>query len=120
MHQLIREYINQRGVHPDYRNRQIDARKLIASFYTEDNMARPKAKATQALKLMEALAFIEPATQAADNPNHEFVNLSNKRAVAFNGVLSAGMEIEEELHLAPKLDTLKRALSKTGKSPDDY
>jgi hypothetical protein len=116
MHLLIREYINQRGVHPDYRNRQDARSKLIASFYTEDNMARPKAKATQALKLMEALAFIEPATAAADNPNHEFVNLSNKRAVAFNGVLSAGMEIEEELHLAPKLDTLKRALSKTGKS----
>jgi hypothetical protein len=115
LHHLIQQWINQKGVHSDYKNRQDERQRLIASFYTEDNMARPKAKATQALKLMEALAFIEPATQAADNPMHEFVNLSNKRAVAFNGVLSAGMEIEEELTLAPKLDTLKRALSKTGK-----
>lgn len=80
------------------------------------NMARPKAKATQALKLMEAISFVEAATEDRGQPMFEFVNLQNKQAVCFDGVLAAGMEIEEELTLAPKLDTLKKALAKSGKS----
>ena len=80
------------------------------------NMARKAARPIQALKLMEAITFVEDATENASYPMHEFVNLSNKRAVCFDGVLAAGMEIEEELTLAPTLATLKKALAKSGKS----
>ena len=80
-------------------------------------MARGRpAKATQALKLAEALTFVGAATGDYGLQTHEFVNLNNKRAVCFDGTLAAGMEIEEELTLAPKLETLKAALNKTGKS----
>lgn len=79
-------------------------------------MGRKPAKAVQALKLMEALSFVEAATEDHGQPMFEFVNLQNKRAICFDGVLAAGMEIEEELTLAPKLETLKKALAKSGKS----
>lgn len=79
-------------------------------------MARKAAKATQALKLMEALSFVEVATEDHGQPMYEFVNLQNKRAITFDGMLAAGMEIEEELSLAPKVEILKKALAKSGKS----
>lgn len=79
-------------------------------------MARKAAKATQALKLAEALSFVGAATGDYGLQTYEFVNLNNKRAVCFDGTMAAGMEIEEELTIAPKLETLKAALNKTGKS----
>ena len=80
------------------------------------NMARKAAKPTQALRLMEAITFVEDATNDHGQSMFEFVNLQNKQAICFDGVLAAGMEIEEELTLAPKLEMLKKALAKSGKS----
>jgi hypothetical protein len=119
LHHLIQQWINQKGVHSDYKNRQDERQRLIASFYTEDNMARPKAKAPQALKLMEALAFIEPATQAADNPMHEFVNLSNKSGSIQWGSLSR-QEIEEEIDPRAQAGHTEKSPVKNRESSDDY
>lgn len=103
-------------------NQQIN--ELHRQAYERDKLAvgdnimargRP-AKPTQALKLMEALTFVEVATEDHGQSMFEFVNLTNKRAVCFDGVMAAGMEIEEELNLCPQVSTLKKALAKSGKS----
>lgn len=112
------------GIKPEYRERQDANVALMAKMQIEyceqkereRQMARKPAKATQALKLMEALSFVELATEDRGSNTAEFVNLSNKQAITFDGTFAAGMEIEEELSLAPKLEVLKKALAKSGKS----
>lgn len=82
-------------------------------------MAAPRrgrpAKPTQASQLLEALEFVGVGTN--DNEDYQnFVRLSGNMAIASNGQVSAGHPIAEELTLCPRLDRLKSALTKCGKS----
>lgn len=95
--------------------KQIDKERL-------NDMARgrpAKAKASaQASQLAEALAFVEVAMKddkaAQDYQQH--VNLSGKMAIAFNGQVSAGHPISEELNLCPHLSRLQVAIARCGNS----
>ena len=83
-------------------------------------MASPRkpgrpAKPTQAEDLLEALAFVDVAT-ANNFPSSEYVHLSGKMAIGFNGQVSAGFPIVEELNVCPHLDKFKAALNRCGKS----
>lgn len=73
------------------------------------------AKPTQAQQLIEALAFVEVGTGEIEDW-YKYVRLYNNFAVTFNGQISAGFPIVEELTLCPQLDKLKAALNKCGKS----
>lgn len=82
-------------------------------------MASPRrgrpAKATQATQLLEALEFVAVGTN--DNEEYQnYVSLIGNMAIATNGQVSAGHPIAEELTLCPRLDRLKFALQKCGKS----
>lgn len=87
-----------------------------------NDMARgrpAKSKASsQAEQLSAALAFVDVAIKddkaALDYQQH--VNLHGKFAVAFNGQVSAGHPIAEELELCPHLSRLQAAISRCGKS----
>ncbi len=114
-----------RVVRPGYRERQDAQVALQAKMqiqYCEqkqrerDEMARVAKKPTQALKLVEALNFVEFATGDYGVSTSPYVNLYNRCAVCWDGTMAAGMEIEEDLTVAPKLETLKKALGKSGKA----
>lgn len=80
------------------------------------NMARGRpAKPTQASQLVEALAFVEVGTNDFQ-PWHSFIRLAGNMAISYNGQVSAGHPIAEELTLCPQLDRLKMALQRCGKS----
>lgn len=88
----------------------------LAQLERNKNMGRGRpAKPTQAQQLLEALAFVGVATRD-DNDYQKFVRLHGKSAVTFNGQLSAGHPIAEELTLCPHLDKLEAALKRCGKS----
>lgn len=73
-----------------------------------------KGKAAKAAQgLLDALSFLEPATD--DETKHgEFVRFSNNFAVVFNGSIAMGHPIQEELTLCPHLARLKHAINKAG------
>lgn len=73
--------------------------------------AKPAASAS----LIEALDFVSVATSNVQFYS-EFVRLSDKQAVAFNGQVSAGYPIGEELTLCPQLTKFKIALNRCGKT----
>ena len=73
------------------------------------------AKPTQAQQLLEALAFVEPAT-GEQLPQHGYIRLTGNEVRAFNNQMSAGHPIAEELNLCPQLDKFEAALKRCGKS----
>jgi len=76
--------------------------------------SNPKKKPRKAAQgLYDALTFIEPATNDLVE-YQEYVRLSNRWAVAFDGQLAMGYPIEEELSLCPHLGRLKTAIDKAG------
>ena len=64
-------------------------------------------------KLIEALKFLSLVTKEKGNPNETHIILANKTASAFNGVISAGTPIDEELFACPHNQLLLTALSKS-------
>ena len=64
-------------------------------------------------KLIEALKFLSLVTKEKGNPNETHIILTNKTASAFNGVISAGTPIDEELFACPHNQLLLTALSKS-------
>lgn len=94
-------------------------RKRIDKERFEDMARGRKPKvSSQAQQLSEALAFVDVAIKddkaALDYQQH--VNLYGKFAVAFNGQVSAGHPIAEELDLCPHLGKLQAAIARCGKS----
>jgi hypothetical protein len=85
-----------------------------------DDMARRATtvkKATQAAALLEALKFVSVAAGDKDlieTSGH--VRLAGNFAVTFDGQLTAGHPIVEELTLCPQIDQLTKALNRSGKS----
>lgn len=78
---------------------------------------KPK-QATQAAALVEALNFVSVATKndGVIGGAAKHVRLVGKFVVAFDGVLSAGHPIAEELTVCPQIDQLSKALSRSGKT----
>jgi hypothetical protein len=79
---------------------------------------RPAKQATTAIALLEALAFVKVATtnDATLGTNAEHVRMSGNMVVAFDGQMSAGHPIAEELNLCPHIGQLTKALSRSGKT----
>ncbi len=76
---------------------------------------KPKANETKEInKFVEALKFISLVTKDNGNPNETHVYLNNKYATAFNGSVSIGTKIEEDLFACPNNKLLIEALSKCG------
>lgn len=78
---------------------------------------KPK-QTTQAAALVEALNFASIATKndGVIGSAAKHVRLIGKQVVAYDGQMSAGHPIAEELTLCPQIDQLSKALSKTGKT----
>lgn len=77
------------------------------------NPRATKAAAKAASGLIDALAFVEPAT-SDDVVHEEYVRFTNKWVVAMALPLAMGHPIEEELQLCPHLKKLKTALKEAG------
>lgn len=73
------------------------------------------AKTSQAQGLLDALAFVEVATNDFEDWQM-FVRLSGNMAVASNGQVSAGHPIAEEINLCPQIGKLMAALKRCGKT----
>lgn len=71
---------------------------------------KPSAKASN--KLLEAINFLACITSEEGTPYETHILLSNKTAIAYNDVLTAGILIEEDIFAAPYNATFKQALSK--------
>lgn len=87
---------------------------------TEDMAAKPRGRkaqvSTQALKLAEALAFINVASRDTGEVYQQHAVLYGKWAYRFDGIISAGHPIEEELSCAPHAERLYEAITKCGAS----
>lgn len=83
-------------------------------------MAKPRVKrnkdatASSVARLVEALKFVKLASQGIGQPYQSHVRLEYGRAVAFDGVLAAGIMIQDETTACPHLGQLIAALSKCG------
>jgi hypothetical protein len=64
--------------------------------------------------LLEALKFLSLVTKDVGSLNETHIILANKTASAFNGVLSAGISIQEELFTCPHNHMMIKALQKCG------
>lgn len=73
------------------------------------------AKPSQGSALLAALDFIS-VVKSEINDNSAYARLSQNMAVAYNGVISAGHPIAEELQLHPHIEKLRAALNKCGKT----
>lgn len=83
-------------------------------------MARPKKRSAdtttkeQPNTLLNALRFLGLITKDVGAPNETHVILTHKWAIAFNGILSAGHKIPDDIYACPHNSTLIEALSKCG------
>ncbi len=79
---------------------------------------RKAAVSTQAMKLAEALTFVQSAAVKSgfDHPFETHVGLYQKFAYATNGILSAMHAIEEDLACVPHLAKLQAGIAKCGKT----
>lgn len=76
----------------------------------------PKAEKVEpnSTPFLEALKFIGIVTKDQGNINETHVFLGNSCAIAFNGILAAGIRISEEIYCCPHNKLLIQALSKCG------
>lgn len=77
-------------------------------------MAKAKQK-SESDDLLAALDFVSAGFSNLQDFS-QYVKLENKQAVVFNGQISAGYPIAEELTLCPQLERFKAALNKCGDS----
>jgi hypothetical protein len=63
---------------------------------------------------LEALKFIGLVTRNEGPVNETHLLLSNNWAVTFNGILSAGIKIEENIYACPQSKLIQEAISKCG------
>lgn len=82
-------------------------------------MARPKKritpiKETSNSSFLEALKFLSLVTKSVGAPFETHIKLENNTATAFNGVIAAGIKIEEDIYACPHNEMIINALSKCG------
>jgi hypothetical protein len=76
---------------------------------------RKREATSQAANLVKALNFVKVGTSEVEE-YMKFVRLQNNFAITFNGQISAGHPIAEELSVCPQLDKLLHALNRCGSS----
>lgn len=80
-------------------------------------MARPRKKeATAPNALLEALKFLALVTKDQGSLNETHIILANHFATAFNGVIAAGISIQEDIFACPQNSLMVKALSKCGQN----
>ena len=103
---------NGKAAEPEKPKRRGRPRKNKAT--EEATPAAPeKGKSAPKSTLENAIKFVSPVETEIDEFS-QYVNLSNKMAVAYNGQIAAGYPIVEELNLCPKIDKLEAALKQCG------
>lgn len=75
---------------------------------------RPKRSITEAKPntFADAIAFVGSILKDAGAPNETHIHLANKQVTAFNGILAAGINIEEDIYAFPQYKLFSQALSK--------
>lgn len=77
----------------------------------------PKAKKKPASKLLQALQFLSVCqVDKGTNDSQMFCNIQNRTAIAFDGVIAAGVNIDEELDACPHTKEMVMALARCGES----
>lgn len=77
---------------------------------------RSKPVEQQSNKLLSALQFCQLVLSDKGTPVETHLTLNNRTATAFNGILSAGHLIDEDLNTAPNNKLMIEALSKCGQN----
>lgn len=78
-------------------------------------MAKPRSKSTtQSNTLLEAISFVGSILKDKGAAFETHVSMKDGWAVGFNGVLSAGHKIEEQIEAYPQNELFLNALSKCG------
>jgi hypothetical protein len=75
-------------------------------------MAKKPIKPSSSNSLLNALDFLSNVTKDEGSPNETHVLLQNKTVTAFNGILAAGVLIEEDIIAAPHNTTIINALKR--------
>lgn len=75
---------------------------------------KPSEKAKASNALLEAISFLSAITKEEGAPQDTHILLGYKTATASNGVLSAGIIIEDDIFCAPNASIFRKALSKCG------
>lgn len=83
-------------------------------------MAKPRKKSApvqqQSTKLLDALRFLSLVTKDIGTTNETHVYLGFKWAIAYNGVVTAAQQIDDDIYCCPHNKTLIEALSKCGQN----
>lgn len=77
---------------------------------------RPPKKSTAAVNLSNALEFVNVAQKDQGSTYETHCIMWEHWLFAFNGVLSAGCKIEEEINCCPRTVQLRNAIDKSGKT----
>lgn len=78
-------------------------------------MAKPKKPSSkQSNRLLEAINFLAPITKDEGSPQDTHILLGNNVCTASNGILSAGIIIEDDIYCAPNAKLFRQSLSKCG------
>ena len=100
---------------------ELHPEQLLPEELERLKMGRPagvknKKASPQLSEIAEALAFIGVAATKDFQPCNTHVSLADNFAVMFDGQMSAGYPIQEELSCYPNYDMLVKAIKKCGKS----
>lgn len=80
-------------------------------------MAKPRSKPTsQSSSLLNAISFVGSILKDKGAAFETHISLKNNWAVGFNGVISAGHKIEEQIEAYPQSQLFLNALSKCGEA----
>src|SRR6266576_4333701 len=79
-------------------------------------MPRGKAKSKkEPSKLLQAMQFLSVCrSDEADNDSQMYCNMQANTAIAFDGIIAAGIKIEEEFNACPHTQQMVLALSRCG------
>lgn len=78
-------------------------------------MAKPRSKTTiQSNSLLEAISFVGSILKDKGAAYETHISMKDNWAVGFNGILSAGHKIEEQIEAYPQNTLFSNALSKCG------
>lgn len=79
-------------------------------------MPRGKAKSKSAnqSKLLQAMQFLSICQDSKGSDASQYCSLKDQTAIAFNGVIAAGIKIDEALDACPQTEQMVMALSRSG------
>jgi hypothetical protein len=80
----------------------------------ENKMLKPKKSKPVASKLLQAMQFLSVCQDSKGNDAQTHCSLQDHNAIAFDGVIAAGIRIDEDLNACPQTEKMVMALTRCG------